>query len=104
MYRGAAVELGWAFAYSLERREPFTTWDVWRIWPMQVSVEYLGLLGDLHPKDLVFLAYYCILLQQMEPQWHFERRATRLISEARIAIAPLYTMAAGRGSKSGKNT
>ena len=80
IYRDAAVELGWAFAYTNALGDGFTTWDALRIWPMRISVDYMNLLGTWHPSALILLAHYCILLRKVERHWYFEGRASGLFS------------------------
>ncbi|OOF97215.1 hypothetical protein ASPCADRAFT_165820 [Aspergillus carbonarius ITEM 5010] len=78
-YRQAAIELSRSFAYVHAQGGFPTTWDILRIWPMEVSLEYMALLQHRHPGALILLAHYCILLKQMEKHWYFEGRAATLI-------------------------
>ncbi|PYI04994.1 hypothetical protein BO78DRAFT_371888 [Aspergillus sclerotiicarbonarius CBS 121057] len=79
IYRQAAIELSRSFAYVRAQRGFLTTWDILRIWPMEVSLEYMALLHQGYPGALILLAYYCILLKQMEKHWYFDGRAATLI-------------------------
>ncbi|PWY95554.1 hypothetical protein BO94DRAFT_530288 [Aspergillus sclerotioniger CBS 115572] len=88
IYRQAAFELSRSFAYVRARREFLTTWDILRIWPMKVSLEYMSLLHQGHPGALVLLAHYCILLKQMEKHWYFEGRAASLIRVIQRQLTP----------------
>lgn len=85
IYREAADVLGWAFSCTGRTDAVFTAWDALRIWPMEVSVEYITLLSNQHPAALILLAHYCILLRPLETHWYFEGRATRLLG----AVLPL---------------
>ncbi|KAH7140008.1 hypothetical protein B0J13DRAFT_558774 [Dactylonectria estremocensis] len=80
IYRSTAAQLGWAFAASQALTgNDFTTWDVIRVWPMVISVEFIELLAQEHPAALILLAHYCLLLERIQPQWYFEGRATMLL-------------------------
>lgn len=80
VYTNAATELSRSFACLETLGASSTTWDILRIWPMRVSMEYMSLLHDRHPGALILLAYYCILLKRMEIQWYFEGRAAKLMA------------------------
>ncbi|GLA45928.1 hypothetical protein AnigIFM63604_007887 [Aspergillus niger] len=88
IYRQAAIELSRSFSYVHAHRGLLTTWDVLRIWPMEVSLEYMALLHQRHPGALILLAYYCILLKQMERHWYFEGRAAMLIRAIQRHLKP----------------
>ncbi|KAL3459175.1 hypothetical protein BJX64DRAFT_206625 [Aspergillus heterothallicus] len=81
-YTRAATQLSRSFAY-LHRIYPdtskITTWDILRVWPMEVSMEYMALLQQGHPAALVLLANYCVLLRYMERHWYFEGKAAMLL-------------------------
>jgi hypothetical protein len=81
VYRDSATQLAWAFtaAQSL-RGEDFTTWDAVRLWPMEISTEYIALLVQEHPAALILLAHYCLLLERLQPHWYFEGRVPQLLN------------------------
>ncbi|KAL2812784.1 hypothetical protein BDW59DRAFT_36664 [Aspergillus cavernicola] len=80
IYTRAAIQLSRSFAYlHRTQRSPITTWDVLRVWPMEVSMEYMNLLHQEHPGALILLAHYCILLKYMEGYWYFDTKAKLLI-------------------------
>ncbi|XRM39978.1 hypothetical protein ABZX51_003305 [Aspergillus tubingensis] len=88
IYQEAAIVLCRSFAYVRAHRGLLTTWDVLRIWPMEVSLEYMALLHQRHPGALILLAYYCVLLKQMERHWYFEGRAAMLIRAIQRHLKP----------------
>ncbi|KAL4878195.1 hypothetical protein BJY04DRAFT_221344 [Aspergillus karnatakaensis] len=79
-YTQAARQLNTSFLY-LRRQHPatITAWNVLRVWPMVVSLDYINLLAAEHPGALILLAHYCILLKSMERFWYFEGKARVLI-------------------------
>ncbi|KAL3471204.1 hypothetical protein BJX99DRAFT_237959 [Aspergillus californicus] len=79
VYSQAAIQLSRSFAYLHRTQSTITTWDVLRVWPMEVSMEYMNLLHDEHPGALILLAHYSILLKYMEKYWYFESRAKSLM-------------------------
>ncbi|GKZ34093.1 hypothetical protein AbraIFM66950_004231 [Aspergillus brasiliensis] len=88
IYRQAAIALSRSFAYVRTHDGLLTTWDILRIWPMEVSLEYMTLLHQRHPGALILLAYYCILLKQMEGHWYFEGRAAMLLRAIQGHLKP----------------
>ncbi|KAF4613380.1 hypothetical protein G7Y89_g15505 [Cudoniella acicularis] len=85
-YRSAAVELDRAFACTRALGTSFTTWDLLRIWPLRISVEYMDLLARRQAGALVLLAHYCVILKNLEFNWYFEGRATRLLSNIVLCL------------------
>ncbi|KAL3485011.1 hypothetical protein BJX62DRAFT_44214 [Aspergillus germanicus] len=86
VYTTAAIQLSRSFAY-LRKTYPdaaqITTWDILRVWPMEVSMEYMALLQQGHPGALILLAHYCVLLRYMERYWYFEGQAAALLQAIR---------------------
>ncbi|KAL2855643.1 hypothetical protein BJX68DRAFT_217017 [Aspergillus pseudodeflectus] len=86
VYTTAAIQLSRSFAY-LRKTYPdasqITTWDILRVWPMEVSMEYMALLQQEHPGALILLAHYCVLLRYMERYWYFEGKAGALLKVIR---------------------
>ncbi|KAJ0421493.1 hypothetical protein BJY00DRAFT_109623 [Aspergillus carlsbadensis] len=86
VYTTAAIQLSRSFAY-LRKKYPdasaITTWDILRVWPMEVSMEYMALLQQGHPGALILLAHYCVLLRYMERYWYFEGQAGALLRAIR---------------------
>ncbi|KAH6674868.1 hypothetical protein B0J14DRAFT_23182 [Halenospora varia] len=78
-YKSSAALLDRAFASLRTLREKFTMWDILRIWPVEVSREFLEMVSAKHPGALVLLAHYCVMLVKMEGHWWFEGRAGRLL-------------------------
>lgn len=46
------------------------------------------MLAASHPGALVLLAHYCVLLMNIEDQWYFRGRATRMIQVIKQRLAP----------------
>ncbi|PYH93899.1 hypothetical protein BO71DRAFT_354376 [Aspergillus ellipticus CBS 707.79] len=88
IYRQAAIQLSQSFAFMRDHQGTLTTWDILRIWPMEVSLEYMALLHQGHPGALILLAYFCVLLRQLERHWHFEGRAALLIRAIQGHLSP----------------
>lgn len=65
---------------------PCTTWDVIRLWPLEMSDVFIKMLGSWHPGALLLLAHYALLLKAIEHYWYFEGRADRLIREAIVKL------------------
>ncbi|KAL2824981.1 hypothetical protein BJY01DRAFT_262784 [Aspergillus pseudoustus] len=86
VYTNAAIQLSRSFAY-LHKTHPdiseITTWDILRVWPMEVSMEYMALLQQGHPGALILLAHYCVLMGYMERYWYFEGKAGVLLEGIR---------------------
>ncbi|KAL4749565.1 hypothetical protein BDW72DRAFT_213984 [Aspergillus terricola var. indicus] len=80
IYTTAAKQLNTSFLY-LRHYKPteITAWNVLRVWPVVVSLDFINLLQQEHPGALILLAHYCILLKYMERYWYFEKRAEILI-------------------------
>ncbi|KAH8660799.1 hypothetical protein BGZ60DRAFT_456111 [Tricladium varicosporioides] len=78
-YTQTAHLLDRAFASLRTLRENFTMWDILRIWPVEVSREFLQMVSAKHPGALVLLAHYCVMLVKMERLWWFEGRSSRLL-------------------------
>ncbi|KAL4867802.1 hypothetical protein BDV12DRAFT_209519, partial [Aspergillus spectabilis] len=80
IYTEAAKHLNTTFLY-LRRYAPetITAWNILRVWPMVVSLEYITLLQEQHPGALILLAHYCILLKCLEKYWYFEGKARFLL-------------------------
>ncbi|KAL5333465.1 hypothetical protein BJX70DRAFT_380906 [Aspergillus crustosus] len=79
VFREAAEQLGSAIeaAQALNGRY-FTTWDIVRVWPMQISATYIELLTHKRPGALILLAHYCLLLKMAEPRWYLKNLAEGL--------------------------
>ena len=50
------------------------------IWLFEISDEYLALLSERSQESLAILAYFCVLLKQMEWTWYMEGWSSHLIS------------------------
>lgn len=87
-YRDAASFLALAISCSKTIGQPWTAWDVLRIWPVRLSEGFMVMLAASHPGALVLLAHYCVLLMNIEDQWYFRGRATRMIQVIKQRLAP----------------
>jgi hypothetical protein len=89
VYREAAEQLGSAIeaAQALGGRD-FTTWDVIRVWPLQISTAYIELLTSEHPAALIILAHYCLLLTMTESRWYLGNLAETLFSSVSVRLGP----------------
>ncbi|KAL4780671.1 hypothetical protein BJX76DRAFT_364151 [Aspergillus varians] len=80
IYTQAATHLARSFQHLRRtQQKSITTWSILRVWPMEVSMEYMSLLREQHPGALILLAHYCVLLKYMEGYWYFEGKAKLLI-------------------------
>ncbi|KAG4440421.1 hypothetical protein IFR05_004114 [Cadophora sp. M221] len=50
-----------------------------RLWPAQVSSDYLALLKKKDPAALVLLAHYCVLLEPFDSSWYMQGFSKRLL-------------------------
>ena len=89
IYSEAAIQLGWAFSASQTlKEEDFTTWDAIRVWPAEVSSDYIQLLVNGHPAALVLMAHYCLLVERLQHYWYFEGRASILFQKIMRRLDP----------------
>ena len=89
-YREAASSLALAFALSDSNLYTFTTWDVLRVWPMQISEKVVHLLKEQHPSALILLAHYSLLLSQIDSRWYLGGRADRLLRSVTRKLHPCW--------------
>lgn len=89
VYRDTAEQLARAFAISQTlSMYGFTTWDAVRMWPMEISVDYVELLNQRHPAALILLAHFCLLLEKIEPHWYFKGRGKKLLDTVLEQLPP----------------
>lgn len=86
-YRDAASYLALALSCSKTIGRPWTAWDVLRIWPIRLSEKFMAMLAASHPGALILLAHYSVLLQNIEDQWYFKGRATKMIRAIMLRLA-----------------
>ncbi|KAH6886953.1 hypothetical protein B0T10DRAFT_490535 [Thelonectria olida] len=81
VYRNSAVTLARSFAHvdGIKMESGKNTWHILSTWPVYVEDEYMDALYQHHPSALILLAYYCIILKQVEECWYFEDGAARLL-------------------------
>lgn len=87
-YRDAASYLALAISCSKTMGRPWSAWDVLRIWPVRLSEDFMTMLAASHPGALILLAHYCTLLRNIEDQWYFNGRATRMLRAIEKRLAP----------------
>lgn len=80
-YDEASLLLARCFATMNRRTNDslVTTWQILGLWPMRVEPEFMTLLYNHHPGALILLAYYCIILKEMEHYWYFQEGARKLM-------------------------
>ncbi|KAJ5811893.1 hypothetical protein N7474_008194 [Penicillium riverlandense] len=82
IYKTAANALAGSFAY-LERAKSkanVNMWNILAVWPMRVEVAFISLLSERHPGALILLAYYCMILKDVEDCWYFKGRPVKLLA------------------------
>ncbi|CAM1508893.1 Fc.00g026320.m01.CDS01 [Cosmosporella sp. VM-42] len=85
----AADQLAKAFVISKGwEGSDFTTWDAIRVWPMDVSSAYIGLLSKGHPGAVVLLSHYSVLLEDIQCHWYFQDGAKRLLNTTFERLEP----------------
>ena len=87
-YREAASYMALAISCSKTIGQPWTAWDVIRIWPIRLRDRFMLMLAASHPGALILLAHYSVLLKNIEDQWYFKGRATRMIQEIVARLEP----------------
>lgn len=87
-YRDAASYMAVAISCSKTMGQPWTAWDVLRIWPIRLRDQFMAMLAASHPGALILLAHYSVLLKNIEDQWYFKGRATKMIQEIATRLEP----------------
>jgi hypothetical protein len=82
VYRASALHLAKSFAFmdKTGMDSGVSTWTILGMWPVTVDQGYMDLLYERHPGALILLAYYCIILRQMQQRWYFAGRAAKLMT------------------------
>lgn len=82
IYDETVDSLGRTLAVSMKPGEGtrLQTADIFA-WLLEVSNEYLDLLGQEEPVALIIFAYYCVALQQIEWMWWMEGLSSRLLMQ-----------------------
>ncbi|KFA69380.1 hypothetical protein S40285_08568 [Stachybotrys chlorohalonatus IBT 40285] len=88
IYKEAATMLAESFAYMSSQQilMKFTTWNILGLWPMRVEDSFIDLLAERHPAALILLAYYCVILKQLEGLWYFRGRSAKLLTSVVRAL------------------
>lgn len=81
IYSEAALSLAQSFATMkhISKKSWYTTWTCLGLWPMRVDSQYMTLLHKRHAGALILLAYYCMILKQMERYWYFRGGSVKLM-------------------------
>ena len=58
------------------------------VWPIRVEDSYIDLLSQGHPGAMILLAYYCVILKQLDGLWYFKGRPARLLTSIVRALDP----------------
>ncbi|KAH9209209.1 hypothetical protein DL95DRAFT_310392 [Leptodontidium sp. 2 PMI_412] len=66
-------------AQTAQSHSVYTVCIAVRIWPAQVSSDYLALLKKNDPAALILLAHYCVLLEPFESSWYMHGFRRRLL-------------------------
>lgn len=82
VYHASAVQLAKSFAFmdKIGMDSGVSTWTILGMWPVTVDDGYIDLLYERHPGALILLAYYCIILKEMQQRWYFAGRAAKLMT------------------------
>lgn len=81
LHQSAANTLTESFALHgrVKRKSYVSPWNILGVWPVRLEVAFISLLSEGHPGALILLAYYCVVLKDMEICWYFEGRPARLL-------------------------
>ncbi|KAJ5314127.1 Cutinase [Penicillium atrosanguineum] len=81
IYHVTATALAESFAYleSAKGNYQVNPWNILGVWPVRVEMAFFSLISEKHPGALIILAYYCIILKDMEKLWYFEGRPAKLL-------------------------
>ncbi|KAJ6023394.1 uncharacterized protein N7446_013754 [Penicillium canescens] len=81
IYHSAANTLTESFALHgrAKRKSHVNPWNILGVWPVRLEVAFISLISERHPGALILLAYYCIILKDMENCWYFEGRPAKLL-------------------------
>lgn len=90
IYRSSAINLAKSFAYmnKVGMDSGVSTWSILGMWPVSIDAGYMDLLYERHPGALILLAYYCIILKQMQERWYFAGRASKLMASIVSLLDP----------------
>ena len=56
------------------------------IWPVMVQPTFLSMLGSKEPEALVILAFYCVVLYQLDEYWWMNGRGDLLLETVRREV------------------
>lgn len=81
IYQTAATALAESFACFGHAKEKshINPWNILGVWLLHVEVAFISLVSERHPGALILLAYYCIILKEMDNCWYFEGRPVKLL-------------------------
>lgn len=81
LYQSAANTLNESFALyrRAKRKSHINPWRILGVWPVRLEIAFISLLSEGHPRALILLAYYCIILKNMKNCWYLEGRPAKLL-------------------------
>lgn len=82
LYDNAANVLAESFAYVDRAKKAIgiTAWNILGTWPVRIEEGFFTMTSEKHPGALILLAYYCVLLKQIEECWYFGGRPAQMIT------------------------
>ncbi|KAJ5682242.1 hypothetical protein N7462_005407 [Penicillium macrosclerotiorum] len=86
IYQRAATTLAESFSYLARAKRESDTNNTWNTcilgtWPVRLESAFVTLMfRQRHPGTLILLAFYCIILKELEKFWYFQGRPARLIT------------------------
>ncbi|KAE8371817.1 hypothetical protein BDV26DRAFT_275302 [Aspergillus bertholletiae] len=89
LYIGTLDEMNRSFIMCFEYHLRLETADVF-VWLMRVPYDFLVLLKNYEPLALVILAYFCVLLHQLEWMWCIKGWSTHLLSQIYDQLSPTH--------------
>ncbi|PYH90740.1 putative C6 transcription factor [Aspergillus ellipticus CBS 707.79] len=89
LYKTAIDQMHRSFNKCFEGNLRLETSDVF-VWLLRVPHDFLLLLKDYQPVAMVIVAYFCVLLHQLEWVWCMKGWSTHLVSQIHSQLGPKY--------------
>jgi hypothetical protein len=64
-----ARDLAIALTAAFQMGDALTIWDAIRLWPLTLSLEFIGLIKDEAPAALILSSIYCLILERLDRFW-----------------------------------
>lgn len=64
-----ARDLALALTAAFQMGDALTIWDAIRLWPLTLSLEFIGLIKAETPAALMLLSIYCLILERLDSLW-----------------------------------